>query len=139
MKSKSLNVTLLAAGAVIHGDLILDHGVSTFALVNGGIISTAGLLHVGQGGMVKGRIQGEYVRVDGAVEGDVHAREMLEINGRVKGNVYYCGTIRLGPNAALDGQISRVARERVIENAANPVQQLAPAESTVPVEAAIAL
>ncbi|MGU7775687.1 bactofilin family protein [Burkholderia sp. MR1-5-21] len=135
MKTKSLNVTLLAAGAVIHGDLILDHGVSVFALINGSVISTTGLLHIGQGGMVKGQLQGEYVRIDGAVEGDVHAREMLEINGRVKGNVYYCGTIRLGPKAALDGKISRVARELVIEHAAEPVQSLSPAEPVAPVVA----
>ncbi|MBN3785638.1 polymer-forming cytoskeletal protein [Burkholderia sp. Ac-20353] len=136
MKTKSLNVTLLAAGAVIHGDLILDHGVSAFALINGSIVSTAGLLHIGQGGMVKGQLQGEYVRIDGAVEGDVHAREMLEINGRVKGNVYYCGTIRLGPKASLDGKISRVARELVIENTAEPVQQVPPAEPVAPIAVA---
>ncbi|RKT99755.1 cell shape determination protein CcmA [Burkholderia sp. Nafp2/4-1b] len=115
MKPKTINVTLLATGLVVHGDLILDHGMSTFALVSGSIVSTAGLLHIGQGGIIKGKVQGEIVRIDGVVEGDVHARDMLEINGVVKGNVYYCGTIRLGPQAALNGQLKRVPRELVIE------------------------
>jgi len=115
MKPQPLNVTLLAAGATIHGDLILDHGLSAFGIVDGSLISNAGLLHVGLGGMVKGAVQGEHVRIDGSVEGDVRARATLEINGRVKGNIFYCGTIRLGPRAAIDGQLKRIARELTIE------------------------
>lgn len=124
MKSKQLSVTLLAAGATIHGDVILDHGLSTFGIISGSLIANTGLLHVGLGGLVKGGVEGEHVRIDGSVEGDVHARGTLEINGRVKGNVYYCGTIRLGPRAALDGKISRAVRELTIENTADNVQQL---------------
>jgi cytoskeletal protein CcmA (bactofilin family) len=68
-------------------------------------------------------VEGEHVRVDGTVEGDVHARGVLEINGRVKGNVYYYGTIRLGPRASLEGQIKRKS-DMTIENATSNVQQL---------------
>ncbi|MFM0077220.1 polymer-forming cytoskeletal protein [Paraburkholderia sediminicola] len=124
MKTQPLSVTLLAAGVSIHGDMILDHGVSTFGIIDGNLISNAGLLHVGQGGMVKGQVEGEHVRIDGIVEGDVHARGILEINGRVKGNVFYCGTIRLGQRASLEGQIKRKASELTIENAASNVQQI---------------
>lgn len=124
MKTQPLSVTLLAAGVSIHGDMILDHGVSTFGIIDGSLISNAGLLHVGQGGMVKGQVDGEHVRIDGTVEGDVHARGILEINGRVKGNVFYCGTIRLGQRASLEGQIKRKASELTIENAASNVQQI---------------
>ncbi|MGG2041446.1 MULTISPECIES: polymer-forming cytoskeletal protein [unclassified Burkholderia] len=116
MKAKPNNVTVLMAGLVVEGNMILDHGLSVFALVNGDIISTGGLLHVGTGGIVKGKVDGEVVRIDGVVEGDVHARAMLEINGRVLGNVFYCGTIRLGQQAALNGQLRRVSRELIIEN-----------------------
>lgn len=114
----TLNVTLLASGSAIEGNLILDHGLSLFGLVDGNVITNDGLLHIGAGGLVKGQIEGEHVRVDGTVEGDVHARGSLEINGRVKGNIFYCGTIRLGERASIDGQLKRVARELVIENAA---------------------
>ncbi|UEP39727.1 polymer-forming cytoskeletal protein (plasmid) [Burkholderia ambifaria] len=115
MKAQPSNVTILAAGLVVEGTMILDHGLSVFAIANGDIISTAGLLHIGAGGIVKGQVQGELVRIDGTVEGDVHARDTLEINGRVNGNVFYCGTIRLGPKAALNGQLKRVPRDLVIE------------------------
>lgn len=131
MKTQSLSVTLLAAGVSIHGNMILDHGVSTFGIIDGNLISNAGLLHVGQGGMVKGQVEGEHVRIDGIVEGDVHARGILEINGRVKGNVFYCGTIRLGPRASLEGQIKRKSSELIVENAASNVQQISRTSSAV--------
>lgn len=120
MKAKPNYATVLMAGLVIEGNIILDHGLSIFALANGDVISTGGLLHVGVGGIVKGNVQGEIVRIDGTVEGDVHSRDLLEINGRVLGNVFYCGTIRLGPHAALNGQLKRVPRELVIEAAPIP-------------------
>jgi cytoskeletal protein CcmA (bactofilin family) len=124
MKTQPLSVTLLAPGVTIHGDVILDHGLSAFGIVDGSLVSNAGLLHVGKGGMVKGQVEGEHVRIDGTVEGDVHARGILEINGRVKGNVSYCGTIRLGQRASLEGQIKRKSSELTIENAASNVQQI---------------
>jgi cytoskeletal protein CcmA (bactofilin family) len=124
MKTQAVDFTLLGPGSTIHGDVILDHGLSTFGIVSGNLVANAGLLHIAQGGMVKGQVEGEHVRIDGTVEGDVHARGMLEINGQVKGNIFYCGTIRLGPRAALDGQISRVSRELTIENGATNVQHL---------------
>ncbi|WP_213766588.1 polymer-forming cytoskeletal protein [Caballeronia sp. dw_19] len=118
MKS-NLNITLVAAGAALNGDLILDHGVSCFGLVDGSIVSTKGLLHVGEGGLIKGTAQGEHVQIDGKVEGDVHARESLEINGQVSGNIFYCGTIRLGPSASLNGALKRISKELTIENESN--------------------
>lgn len=130
MKPQPLNVTLLSAGLSIHGDVILDHGVSNFGVVDGNVVSKAGLVHIGQGGMVKGQVEGEHVRVDGSVEGDVHARGVLEINGRVKGNVYYYGTIRLGPRASLEGQIKRKS-DLTIENATSNVQQLSRTAASV--------
>jgi cytoskeletal protein CcmA (bactofilin family) len=123
MKPQPLNVTLLSAGLSVHGDVILDHGISNFGIVAGNVISNAGLVHIGPGGMVKGQ-------VEGTVEGDVHARGTLEINGRVMGNVFYYGSIRLGPRASLDGQIKRKS-DLTIENAASNVQQLSRASSAV--------
>ena len=131
MKPQPISVNLLAAGVTIHGDVILDHGLSTFGIISGNLVASNGLLHVGLGGMVKGAVEGEHIRIDGAVEGDVHAKGSLEINGRVKGNIFYCGTIRLGPRAALEGQITRVARELTIENAPNNVQHLQRAATAI--------
>jgi cytoskeletal protein CcmA (bactofilin family) len=135
-QQNTLNVTLLAPGSTIEGNLILDHGVSLFGIVDGNLISNEGLLHVGPAGLVKGQVDGEHVRIDGTVEGDVRARGSLEINGRIKGNIFYCGTIRLGERASLEGQLKRVARELTIEAPAaaatepSNVQQLSRATSS---------
>ncbi|MFM0003949.1 polymer-forming cytoskeletal protein [Paraburkholderia dipogonis] len=120
-----LSITLVSAGCTISGDMIVDHGVSYFGLLDGGLISTQGLLHVGDGGLIKGNVQGDHVRIDGRVDGNVHARGTLEINGHVSGDIMYCGTIRLGPRAALNGTLKRVARMLTVEpeasESANPV------------------
>jgi cytoskeletal protein CcmA (bactofilin family) len=110
-----LNITLIAAGCTITGNLIVDHGLSCFGLCDGSMVSTQGLLHVGEGGLVKGNAQGEHVRIDGRVDGNIHARGSLEINGQVSGDIFYSGTIRLGPRAALNGSLKRVARMLTVE------------------------
>jgi cytoskeletal protein CcmA (bactofilin family) len=110
-----LSITLISPGCTITGDMIVDHGVSCFGLLDGNIVSTHGLLHVGEGGLVKGTTQGDHVRIDGNVDGNVHARSSLEINGKVTGDILYCGTIRLGPHASLNGALKRIPRMLTIE------------------------
>ncbi|SAL81043.1 Polymer-forming cytoskeletal [Caballeronia terrestris] len=129
-----LNITLIARGCAITGDMVVDHGISCFGLLDGGIISTQGLLHIGEGGLVKGAAQGEHVRIDGRVDGDVDARGSLEINGQVSGDIFYCGTIRLGPRASLNGTLKRVARMLTIE--AGPEQEQSPIADSRAIEAA---
>ncbi|GLC94750.1 hypothetical protein Tamer19_41580 [Cupriavidus sp. TA19] len=101
--------SVLNRGMSIHGDVIADHGITCLALVDGNLSSSAGLLHVAAGGIVRGKVEGDHVIVDGIVEGDVAARSSLILNGRVKGEIFYAGTIRLGMNANLESKISRVA------------------------------
>lgn len=101
--------SVLRAGMSVHGDIISDHGFTCLALVTGKIAATQGLLHLGRGGVVHGNVEGEHVIIDGIVEGDVVSRSSLIINGRVKGRIFYAGTIRLGENVTLEGSsISRV-------------------------------
>lgn len=106
---KTANFSLIQAGLSVEGNIIADHGLSCFGLVGGDLLSSVGLVHVGAEGLVRGTVQAEHVLVDGTVEGDIVARVSLHINGRVKGRISYAGTIRLGPNAILEGTISRVS------------------------------
>lgn len=104
----SANFSLIQAGLSIHGDIASDHGISCFGLVGGDLRSSQGLVHIGPEGLIRGTVEGDHVLIDGTVEGDVAARTSLHINGKVKGRIAYAGTIRLGPNAALEGTISRI-------------------------------
>lgn len=126
--------SVLNRGMSIHGDVAADHGITCLGLIDGNLSSSAGLLHVGVGGIVRGKVEGDHVVVDGIVEGDVAARRTLILNGRVKGEIFYAGTIRLGLNANLESKISRVAaigsgtgahvfaRETVATGSADPVE-----------------
>lgn len=133
-----LCITLIAPGCAINGDMIVDHGVSCFGLCAGSVISTRGLLHIGEGGLVKGSTQGEHVRIDGRVDGNVHARDSLEVNGHVSGDILYSGTIRLGPDASLNGTLKRVARMLTIDVAppsnATPQEEPSTTAAISPVE-----
>lgn len=101
--------SVLRAGMSIHGDITADHGFTCLALVTGNVSASHGLLHIGRGGVVHGNVDGDHVVIDGTVEGDVVGRTSLVINGRVKGKIFYAGTIRLGENVSLEGSsISRV-------------------------------
>ncbi|WP_153950208.1 polymer-forming cytoskeletal protein [Cupriavidus sp. U2] len=101
--------SVLRAGMSIHGDITADHGFTCLALVTGNVSASHGLLHIGRGGVVHGNVDGDHVVIDGIVEGDVVGRTSLVINGRVKGKIFYAGTIRLGENVSLEGSsISRV-------------------------------
>lgn len=104
----SANFSLIQAGLSIHGDVASDHGISCFGLVGGDLRSSQGLVHIGPEGLIRGTVEGDHVLIDGTVDGDVAARTSLHINGKVKGRIAYAGTIRLGPNAALEGTISRI-------------------------------
>jgi len=110
-------VSLLSVGIDLDGNLVLDHGISVFGIVRGTIISSVGLLHIGETGRVTGNLDGEHVRVDGTVQGDIRARESIEVNGRVDGTIFYSGAIRLGPHAVIDGQLKRGGRDVLV----NPV------------------
>ncbi|MFS8980213.1 polymer-forming cytoskeletal protein [Cupriavidus necator] len=104
-----ISISVLNYGICIHGDVVADHGISCGGLIEGSMTVTRGLLHVAAGAVVRGRAEGQHVLVEGTVEGGVAARESLVINGRVKGDIVYAGTIRLGPNAMLEGKVTRTA------------------------------
>ncbi|AOY97757.1 hypothetical protein BKK79_38225 (plasmid) [Cupriavidus sp. USMAA2-4] len=106
---QGLTFSVINQGMSIHGNVAADHGISCLGYVEGDVESMNGLVHIGPASIVRGRVEGEHVIVDGTVEGDVAARASLQINGRVKGEIYYAGSLRLGATASLDGRVTRVA------------------------------
>jgi cytoskeletal protein CcmA (bactofilin family) len=105
----SIVFSALQAGLVIHGDIVVDHGITILGYVDGNVTSTSGLVHIGPGGLVRGTVSGEHVVVDGTVEGSIAARGLLCINGRAKGDINYAGTLKLGNAASIEGKVARVA------------------------------
>lgn len=92
--SKEASATLIAADTSVRGDVQFTGRLYVSGAVTGKITTdedVAGTLFVDEGGSVEGDIQAAHVVIAGRVEGNVLAREHLEIavTGRVTGDVPY--------------------------------------------------
>lgn len=107
--------SLYAAG----GQLSIQSAVTRHARIAGGQVS------IGPGSQVGGNvlIAGGDVRIDGAVKGYVRAAGgKVLINGPVGGDVLAtAGTVELGPNARIAGQLRYASREEIRQDAAAQV------------------
>ena len=92
--SKEQSATLIASDTSVRGDVHFSGRLYVSGAVAGKITTDEGVsatLFVDEGGSVEGDIQAAHVVVAGRVEGNVLARERLEISvtGRVMGDVSY--------------------------------------------------
>ncbi len=92
--SKEQSATLIASDTSVRGDVHFSGRLYVSGAVAGKITTDEGVsatLFVDEGGSVEGDIQAAHVVVAGRVEGNVLARERLEISvtGRVTGDVSY--------------------------------------------------
>jgi len=83
--------SIIAAGALLVGDLRVKGAVQLDGRLQGNLIAEDGLVRVSTGGLVEGEIHAKHVILDGEVTGDVHAGEQVELgaDARVRGNLYY--------------------------------------------------
>lgn len=92
--SKDRNATLIASGTSVRGDVHFSGRLYVSGAVTGNITAdegVAGTLFVDEGGSVEGDIHAAHVVIAGRVEGNVLAREHLEVagTGRVLGDASY--------------------------------------------------
>ena len=92
--SKEKSATLVSSDTSVRGDIHFSGRLYVSGTVTGKITTDEGVsatLFVDEGGSVEGDIQAAQVVIAGRVEGNVLARERLEISvtGRVTGDVSY--------------------------------------------------
>ncbi len=65
-----------------------------------------GALSVSESGFIEGNVDVTNIVMNGTVNGDMHARERLQLGGkaRVNGNVHY-GVIEMAPGAVITGKL----------------------------------
>ena len=65
-----------------------------------------GALSVSESGFIEGNVEVTNIVMNGTVNGDMHARERLQLGGkaRVNGNVHY-GVIEMAPGAVITGKL----------------------------------
>jgi cytoskeletal protein CcmA (bactofilin family) len=130
MAESEVQVTVIGRDAKFKGEMSFDHSARILGQFEGKIIA-GGEVHVSDGALCKASIDARTVVIDGVVEGDVLARERLQLTSKakVKGDINaaafvvqegasFTGQCRVGPSAAA----------RAPESASSP-------SSTIPVVA----
>jgi cytoskeletal protein CcmA (bactofilin family) len=101
--------TLIGKAATLHGDLEFAGGLHLDGRINGNVSSSAddgGALSVSESGFIEGNVEVTNIVMNGTVNGDMQARERLQLGGkaRVNGNVHY-GVIEMAPGAVITGKL----------------------------------
>ena len=122
------STTLIAPDAVITGDISFSGNLDVEGRVVGSITSAEGkesMLRVMEGGTVEGSIHVPTAMVNGAVRGDIHCADRLELaeKAEVDGDVYY-NLIEMAVGCKVNGGL-RHASARVDDLATQREKRLA--------------
>jgi cytoskeletal protein CcmA (bactofilin family) len=101
--------TLISKAARVQGDVEFSGGLHLDGRVIGNVRSIgkeAATLWISEQGTVEGSVEVPAVVINGAVIGDVHARERIAIGpqSKITGNVHY-GTMEMALGAQIEGKL----------------------------------
>ena len=96
--------TLVSAGTVLKGDIQSNGDLRIDGTIYGNISSNAKII-IGASGIVEGDISGNQADIVGKVNGNIRAKELLQLRGDsvVTGNLY-AGKLQVEPSATFNGQ-----------------------------------
>ena len=115
--------TLIGPQVTLHGDLVFSGGLYVEGRVHGRIVAEEGakaVLILAEQGRIEGEVRVPVVVINGALHGDVHASERVELaaKARVVGNVHY-QVVEMRAGATLTGRLIHADAEA--EVASGPV------------------
>lgn len=102
--------TLIGAGTTLTGDIAFRGGMHVDGQVRGNVVggdeTATTLFSLANSGRIEGSVEASEVVVNGTVEGDVIARDRVELGptARVKGNVIY-GLVQMAVGAEVNGKL----------------------------------
>ena len=101
--------TLIGRTTSINGDVSFTGGFHLDGQVTGNVRAEPGatsVLSVSEHGCIEGSVDAPHVVLNGAVKGDIRARERVELGAkaRVNGNVHY-GVIEMAMGASINGKL----------------------------------
>jgi cytoskeletal protein CcmA (bactofilin family) len=107
--------TLIDKSVRVQGDVESQGGLHLDGRIVGSVRSDESresTLSVSETGFIEGTVQVPNVLLNGAVKGDIHARErvVLGATAQVEGSVYY-GTIEMTLGAQIKGKLVRLSPE----------------------------
>lgn len=101
--------TVIGAQTRLEGDVSFTGGLHVDGVIKGSIAAEPGsdsVLTVSERGRIEGDVRVPNLVLNGAVEGDVHASERVELasHAKVEGNVYYA-LIEMAMGAQVNGNL----------------------------------
>lgn len=117
-KKQPLIKSLIAKGTSVHGEVSFTDGLRIDGEVCGDVRAGGerSVVVISESAVVQGAVQAAHVIINGAVEGPVHAGELLELQprGRVMGDVHY-RALEMHQGAVIAGKM--VPSEVLLEGA----------------------
>lgn len=107
--------SLIGRNSELFGDVKFSGGLHIDGAVKGNVYAEAdsgSVLTVSEHGSIEGEVNVPNIILNGAVLGDVHSTEHIELasNARVTGNVYY-SLIEMAMGAEVNGNLVRTASD----------------------------
>ncbi len=101
--------TLIGQQTQVLGDVKFSGGLHVDGLIKGNVSAEAdgsSMLSLSESGTIEGEVKVPFVVLDGAVKGDVHGGEHVQLSehAQVTGNVYY-NLIEVTMGAAVNGKL----------------------------------
>lgn len=133
-----MNVTVIAADTQIKGEMTFERSCKLMGRFEGTIIAK-GQLHVAEGATCKAQVEAATVIVDGLVEGNITAKEQIQLNAKaqINGDIT-AGKLVMAEGACVNGHVSvggeptRAETSRPVVVPAAPVMPPVPATPPVP-------
>ncbi|NBX05082.1 MAG: polymer-forming cytoskeletal protein [Betaproteobacteria bacterium] len=107
--------SLIAAGTHLLGDMAFSEGLRVECQVTGNLTAqeaSASILVIAETAVVDGNIGADHIIINGAVNGSVHAKMLLELQpkARIRGDVTY-GALEMHEGALIDGRLTPLLPE----------------------------
>lgn len=101
--------TLIGKNSTLNGDVKFRGGLHVDGRIKGNVIAekdAEAVVTVSEHGSIEGEIRAPRVIIDGALTGDIHASDRVELaaRARVKGNIHY-KTIQMALGAQVNGSM----------------------------------
>jgi cytoskeletal protein CcmA (bactofilin family) len=139
--------TVIGPDTHIKGEMVFDSTARILGTFEGRVIAK-GEIQIGEGAACKAAVEGNVVIVDGLIEGDVQARERVQLNAkaRVVGDIIaatlvvaegasFTGHCRVGADAIKGGKVPAGAdAAKRSREAGSPVVSSRPTDSSRPTE-----
>ena len=107
--------TLIGAESTLRGDLVFTGGLHVEGRIVGNVAvdgEADAMLTVSEQGVIEGEVRVPSMVLNGTVNGDVHARDRIELaaRARINGDVYY-NLLEMAIGAEVNGKLVHVTEE----------------------------